>query len=453
MGVGFSGTETFDYTVSDGNGGTNDSTLTINLAGANDAPMANDDTATVNEDATTANLAASLVSNDTDPDTSDVLRITAVTQGAKGSVFFDAGTAAAGDETVTYTADGNVLDSLAVGESTTDTFTYTVSDGNGGSDTATVTVTINGVNNDLQAPTDLILSNNSVQEDSLNGTLVGTLTTVDADDASGFTYALTDSANGIFAVNSSTGQITIVDTEKIDFELAPNHNITVQVTDNDGQSYSEIFTINITDRATNTTGTNGPDLLEGTSAGETISGSGDNDVIFGGGGNDILNGGNGEDRLYGQTGNDTLNGEQNNDIVLDGGSGNDILVGGQGTDLLIGGTGADTMTGNGQVDTFRFNADDLGTGVDTITDFELAGGQADKLQIGELLVGYDGNTANLGNFVQVTNDGTNTTIAIDANGTVGGSTYTNLVVLQGVATNLASLLPNLDTNNPSTPIV
>ena len=35
-----------------------------------------------------------------------------------------------------------LLDALAVGETTTDTFSYTVSDGNGSSDTASVTVTI-----------------------------------------------------------------------------------------------------------------------------------------------------------------------------------------------------------------------------------------------------------------------------------------------------------------------
>jgi large repetitive protein len=102
----------------------------------------------VNEDATTANLAASLLSNDSDPDTSDVIRITGVTQGAKGSVVFnDGGTPSnPADDTLTYTADGAVLDALGAGESTTDTFSYTVSDGKGSTDTATVTVTINGVN-------------------------------------------------------------------------------------------------------------------------------------------------------------------------------------------------------------------------------------------------------------------------------------------------------------------
>jgi hypothetical protein len=44
-------------------------------------------------------------------------------------------------------------------------------------------------------------------------------------------------------------------------------------------------------------------------------------------------------------------------------------------------------------------------------------------------------------------------VAIDANGAVGGSSYTALVVLTGITTTLATLTPNLDINNPSTPAI
>ena len=43
-------TETFTYTVSDGNGGTNDATITVNASGQNDAPTAADNAVTTNED-------------------------------------------------------------------------------------------------------------------------------------------------------------------------------------------------------------------------------------------------------------------------------------------------------------------------------------------------------------------------------------------------------------------
>ncbi len=50
-----------------------------------------------------------------------------------------------GDGTFNYDPNGQ-FESLAVGETATDTFTYTITDGNGGTDTATVTITINGRN-------------------------------------------------------------------------------------------------------------------------------------------------------------------------------------------------------------------------------------------------------------------------------------------------------------------
>ena len=45
-------TDSFTYTVSDGNGGTDTATLIITVTGANDNPVATNDTGVVNEDAT-----------------------------------------------------------------------------------------------------------------------------------------------------------------------------------------------------------------------------------------------------------------------------------------------------------------------------------------------------------------------------------------------------------------
>ena len=46
----FVGTDTFTYTVTDGTGGTDTATVTITVTAVNDAPVAVDDTATVDED-------------------------------------------------------------------------------------------------------------------------------------------------------------------------------------------------------------------------------------------------------------------------------------------------------------------------------------------------------------------------------------------------------------------
>lgn len=77
-------------------------------------------------------------------------------------------------------------------------------------------------------------------------------------------------------------------------------------------------------------------------------------------------------------------------------------------------------------------------GGDHWTNFSLA--QGDKIDIGDLLVGWDGNTASLGNYINVTQSGSNTVISIDRDG--AGSTYTNtaLVTLDNVQTTYDELV-------------
>ncbi|MEO0852758.1 MAG: Ig-like domain-containing protein, partial [Cyanobacteria bacterium J06648_11] len=94
---------------------------------------------------------------------------------------------------------------LADGATTTDSFTYTISDGNGGTDTALATVTLNGVND---VPTALDQSF-VLDENSANGTVVGTLAASDPDAGTTFTYAATGgTGNGAFAIDAATGEIT-----------------------------------------------------------------------------------------------------------------------------------------------------------------------------------------------------------------------------------------------------
>jgi len=123
--------------VSDGNGGSFVATVTVTVNGVNDAPTAVDDTGNTDEESV---VTIDALSNDSDPDGSDVLSVTDLdTTGTTGQVVDN------GDGTFDYDPDGQFED-LAVGESATDSFDYTISDGNGESDTAAVTVTVNGVN-------------------------------------------------------------------------------------------------------------------------------------------------------------------------------------------------------------------------------------------------------------------------------------------------------------------
>ena len=122
--AGFDGVDSFDYTVSDGEGGDDTGTVTVTVNDGNVAPEAIDDTAATEEDQA---VTIDVLANDTDAN-GDVLSVSAVGDASNGDVVIN------NDGTVTYTPDA--------GFDGTDSFEYTVSDGNGGDDTGTVTVTV-----------------------------------------------------------------------------------------------------------------------------------------------------------------------------------------------------------------------------------------------------------------------------------------------------------------------
>ena len=123
----FSGVDTFVYTMSDGNGGTDSATVTVTVIGVNDPPTAVDDDYTIDEDQA---ITFPVLSNDFDVDF-DGISISNVTPGTLGA-------AVAGGGGIMYTPNPNV--------SGNDTIGYTITDGNGEFDSATVTVEILAVN-------------------------------------------------------------------------------------------------------------------------------------------------------------------------------------------------------------------------------------------------------------------------------------------------------------------
>jgi CshA-type fibril repeat protein len=122
---GYSGPDGFDYTVTDGSGGTTTGTVTIVVA-----PKAAADTATTSA-ATPVDVAV------TRNDSGTKLAVTAVSQPGHGTATITGSTTGGG-----ATGAGSVTYTPADGFSGTDTFTYTVTDPTGGTATATVTVTV-----------------------------------------------------------------------------------------------------------------------------------------------------------------------------------------------------------------------------------------------------------------------------------------------------------------------
>ncbi len=102
---------------------------------------------------------------------------------------------------------------------------------------------------DVTPVTDSNPAANSLAENSANGSLVGI--TASASDADGttntITYSLDNSAGGRFAINSSTGVVSVADGSLLNFEAATSHSITIRATSADGSFTTENFTINLTD--------------------------------------------------------------------------------------------------------------------------------------------------------------------------------------------------------------
>lgn len=143
----FSGTDTFDYDISDGNGGTATATVSVVVGAAGRVPIANNDSY-VALDNQVLNIGASqgVLVNDADPD-ADVLSVstTPVTNVTNG--------------TLSLSADGSFTYQGNVGFIGTDSFAYEIRDTNGLTQTAVASIEVRAI------PLDLDGDSNSISGD------------------------------------------------------------------------------------------------------------------------------------------------------------------------------------------------------------------------------------------------------------------------------------------------
>ena len=117
----FNGADSFDYTISDGNGGSDTATVSITVAAVNDPPVADDQSINASKN---ASLNLTLTAGDID---GDALVFTVDSGPAHGTL---SGSGA----TLTYTPDNKYTGK--------DSFVFGVDDGNGGADSATVSINV-----------------------------------------------------------------------------------------------------------------------------------------------------------------------------------------------------------------------------------------------------------------------------------------------------------------------
>lgn len=205
-------TEDFVITVNDINEPANSAPTDISLSNS-----------TVNENAPAGTVVGTL--STTDPDPNDTHNYTITNTGTPFNLN--------GDQLrTTQVFDFETQDSYAI--------TVTTNDGRGGVYTKTFTITVNDLNENA-APSDILLSNSSVDEESPIGTLIGTLTTTDADAADTHTYTL--SGTTAFAINDAALELA----EVPDFETQASYQLTITTDDGNGGTFSKAFTISIND--------------------------------------------------------------------------------------------------------------------------------------------------------------------------------------------------------------
>jgi VCBS repeat-containing protein len=135
-------------------------------------------------------------------------------------------------------------------------------------DAEEITITVNNVD---RAPTDVALSNASVDENQPGGTLVGTLSVTDPDAGDTFGYSLVagegDADNAAFAIAGDQLETAA----SFDYEARNSYTVRVRTTDAGGLTYDETFTIVVTDTPLPTAVTGGIEDL--TITGATLTGT------------------------------------------------------------------------------------------------------------------------------------------------------------------------------------
>ena len=415
-------------------------------------------------------LASNLTANDSNGVVRDVFvrDLGANTTTLASTTASGSGSGASGLNAITISANGRTVafesdaTNLVAGDnnSAKDVFTFAIPGGNAAP----------------SAPLDVNVAANTVIENAAAGTIVGVTAFSTDPEATTVSYSLTNNAGGRFAINSSTGVVTVANGGLIDFETATIHTITVQASDGANVSSAQ-FTINVQNdpsvpaelvvNLTNTANTITVSRIVGnllavrSGATDLIAPTQFNDFtalrIVGGTASDSVTldaslvGFLGAFAMDGNAGNDTLiataiTGVGFFNTQFFGGDGADLARGGAGVDFFDGGAGNDSLFGNAGNDFLSGGADndslDGGDGDDLVS-----GGQGNDALLGGGTTALPGNDS-LAEVVDgtltltatgMTGLGTDTVSGFEratltggnGNDTINASTFAGIVILSG----------------------
>ena len=274
--------DVFSYTITDAAGLESTSQLTIVLHGANDAPVAGNDSGLAIEAGGLANsnggsnATGNVLANDTDVDSvanGETKSVSGVTAGVQASAVGSVNTTVAGtygaiaiaaNGSYTYTINDSNAAVQALrtsGQTLQDVFTYTVTDATGASSTTQVTITIQGSNDNPVAVVDNDSAieaggiGNSTSGSNATGNVLANDTDVDSV-ANGETKTVTGIAAGVSAsdvagslnttVTGSYGSLVLQADGSYDYAV-DDSNTSVQALRVNGQTLNDVFTYTQTD--------------------------------------------------------------------------------------------------------------------------------------------------------------------------------------------------------------
>ncbi|MGB7343141.1 MAG: cadherin-like domain-containing protein, partial [Pirellulaceae bacterium] len=238
----------YNYTISDGRGGTVGQTATVTITGKNDPntpPTTSQVTSTFTEDDANAFVNLLLNANDADGDTLTVSNVVLTSTAATAiGITVDAANARLSVNPSAYGA-------LNTGESRVATYTYDISDGNGGTAAGTASVTITGVDetgtntNPVVGTTPLTAT---LTEDDAQPTVIGLLqTATDADgdtlNASGFSVVSGNDAG--FSLTGNTLTVTPSAYNSLQQGASEAVVATYSIIDGNGGSVAQTLTVTI----------------------------------------------------------------------------------------------------------------------------------------------------------------------------------------------------------------
>lgn len=222
--------------------------FTISVTAINDEPsFSSGGNVTVGEDSGAYSAAWASSISDGDPEVTQTL--TFVITANTDPTLFSAGPAITSGGVLSFTTAGNASGSASLEVELRDNG----GTANGGDDTygpVSFTITISSAND---APTDISLSANAIDENLPAGTLVGNLSASDPDTGDSHAFSLrsgvpgcSSSGNSAFQIPAGTNQLQSA--VVFDYETPPtSYDICIRTTDSGGLTYDEQFTITIND--------------------------------------------------------------------------------------------------------------------------------------------------------------------------------------------------------------